>query len=76
MTPNIILRTDLGIVHYNIPEDDPLVFDLFNVPIVIHEISTNTSEYYVRLFTDTFYINIHPNATYIIILKDDKLFQG
>ena len=72
MTPNIILRTDLGIVHYNIPEDDPLVFDLFNEPMVIHEISTNTSEYYVRLFTDTFYINIHPNATYNIILKEEK----
>ena len=73
MKPDIILRTDLLVVPYNIPEDEPLVFDLFNEPTVIHEITTNTSEYYVRLFTDTFYINIHPNATYIIILKDDKV---
>ena len=66
MKPDIILRTDLLVVPYNIPEDEPLVFDLFNEPTVIHEITTNTSEYYVRLFTDTFYINIQ--QTQLIIL--------
>ena len=33
MKSDIILRTDVFIVPYSIPEDDPLVFDLFNEPI-------------------------------------------
>ena len=66
MKSDIILKTDLLIVPYSIPDDEPLVIDLFNEPTVIHEISTNTSEYYVRLFTDTFYINIQ--QTQLIIL--------
>ena len=50
---------------YTIPESEPLVFDLFNEPTRINRVINKTyAKYYVRLFTNDFYININPNSTY------------
>ena len=71
---NIILEFEnLPEERIMIPESEPLVFDLFNTPKQIKKIINNTNnEYYVRLFTDEFYINIDPNANYNLKLSEDS----
>ena len=59
-----------------IPESEPLVFDLLNTPKKIKRIINNTNnEYYARLFTDEFCINIDPNANYYLKLSEDYTAQ-
>ena len=77
---NIILKFEnLNPERYNIPEFEPLVFDLFNTPTQVNRVINNTNKkYYVILFTDEFYINIDPNANYNLKLseddRDEKIF--
>ena len=70
---NIILKFEnLNPERYNIPEFEPLVFDLFNTPTQVNRVINNTNKkYYVILFTDEFYINIDPNANYNLKLSGD-----
>jgi len=70
---SIILEFEnLNPERYNIPEFEPLVFDLFNTPTQVNRVINNTdTKYYVILFTDEFYINIDPNANYNLKLSGD-----
>ena len=53
---SIILEFEnLNPERYNIPEYEPLVFDLFNAPTQVNRVINNTdTKYYVILFTDEF----------------------
>jgi len=70
---SIILEFEnLNPKRYNIPVYEPLVFDLFNTPTQVNRVINNTNKkYYVRLFTDEFYIDIDPNANYNLKLSGD-----
>ena len=60
-----IRKSPLKIQTYEIPKSHPLVFDLFHTPREIETIYNNTNGlYYVRLFTNEWYIDINPNDTY------------
>ena len=73
----IVLKyVDLKRRTFPVPDTSPLVFNLFDEPTEINEIINNTSaQYYVRLFTDEWYININPNATFNLELENDYMNQ-
>ena len=70
---NIVLKVgDSEKKRYTIPESGPLVFELFNEPTRINRVINKTyAKYYVRLFTNDFYININPNRNYNLKLSED-----
>ena len=73
---NVAPRIPFTFQHYKIPKSNPLVFDLFDTPREVDYIHNNThGSYYVRLFTDEWYININPNATYNLELENDYMDQ-
>ena len=68
----VLKNVDLNRRTFPVPNTSPLVFNLFDEPTEIKEIINNTSaRYYVRLFTNEFYINIDPNANYVLKSSED-----